>query len=193
MRWVEHYGIGKGSYGKGAPLMYKLGCLMPDWFERNKHHTYSETKEAFIDKVKTCLNELGEHKKDYVLGTIVHYICDYFCTSHDDTYSEYYKHARFEIMSQSYYKGLREMFDDNFGAGGRKVVGHDQISIKSTEQLVKYLEQQIRNMKNEVAEYWTSDWFKSSEISRINIEYSYSVSRIFIWYILKNRLSNAKN
>jgi len=90
---------------------FRFGSIAPDL--KPSMRTIKHTRNGSFDLVKEIGNALIEIKnpitqismKDfsYKLGVIIHFVCDYFCTPHNDRkYKNIIKHLRYEKGLEKY-------------------------------------------------------------------------------------------
>ena len=106
MRWREHWGIGRDALWSRRSLAFQLGTLLPDWFERKPKHKSELTLHRICMRIAIARQMWDGARKDFVMGTIVHYLCDYCTYPHEYCYEDYESHARHEIGAQRRYKEL---------------------------------------------------------------------------------------
>lgn len=108
MRWGEHWRISRDTYLPKKSLIFQLGSIMPDWFDRHPIHRWVDTKDLFLDRVCKVAEMKPGIKRDWLLGFTAHFICDYCCLAHNDQYYDLYRHRVYEVLSQKYDKKKRK-------------------------------------------------------------------------------------
>lgn len=118
MRWREHFDVGKQVLWNRNSDAYKLGLLLPDWFERKHWHRTEDTLDMIVNRIEMTRKLEWGTRRDFVLGTIVHFLCDYCTYSHENMYNDFTAHAKHEIDGQKWYlrKRKRNSDDVNFEA-----------------------------------------------------------------------------
>ncbi len=104
MRWGVHWRIGRDSLHGRKSMIFQLGTIMPDWFERNPIHRRNESLNLIAERIVRIRKMQPGRKRNWYLGTIAHYLCDYCCMAHNDEYYHLYRHRVYEVKSQKYYK-----------------------------------------------------------------------------------------
>ena len=104
MRWVQHWCIGRDIKGHNASLVFKLGTILPDWFEISTPHKIETTFDMVLHRIMQVSKMTRGYKRDFLLGTIVHYIADYCCYAHlEGNYLDCIHHRQYETKSQRLY------------------------------------------------------------------------------------------
>ena len=104
MRFVEHWTIGKDALSTRRSFAYQLGSILPDWFERKPIHRWKDNKDRFLKKASMVRELPPGFKRDWTLGTLAHYVCDYCCMAHNEEYYRYVRHRIYEVQSQKFFK-----------------------------------------------------------------------------------------
>lgn len=96
-----------------------LGSVAPDYLPNmiSIPHKYHNSIFLVMKNIKKMLNFTAPSMKEsyifsFRLGIIIHFVSDYFCRYHNSNYSDFIKHARYEIKLNNYFKALikRENF-----------------------------------------------------------------------------------
>ena len=103
MRWRQHLGITRDSAGNRCNTALLLGSILPDWFERKNHHTTELVADKIFARCKFVSKLKHGFRRDFVIGTILHYAHDFVCCPHDVKYDDYLHHAIYEVSLQRYY------------------------------------------------------------------------------------------
>lgn len=104
MRWIQHWKIGKECLGRYSSLAFQLGTILPDWFERKHVHKIDDTLDLVLNRIDIISKMPRCIKRDFMLGTVVHFITDYCCFAHvDENYNSWIGHRIFEVRSQKLY------------------------------------------------------------------------------------------
>ena len=110
MRFKQHWLIAKDIAGDKANLAYQLGSIFPDYFERLHRHTMSCMLESIhkrIDKIQRMPDGL---RKQYLMGTVMHYMCDFCSYAHnDDVYNKWIRHRLYELNEQRFFLKHRKI------------------------------------------------------------------------------------
>ena len=107
MRWVEHWIIGEDCLKGRRSLPYQLGCLLPDWIDRHPIHRREESLENFLELAVQTRSLPRGRRRDWQLGLMAHFLCDYCTEAHNEEYYNFYRHRVYEVRSQRRIQELR--------------------------------------------------------------------------------------
>ncbi len=102
MRWVVHWIVGEAALRGRRSLAFQLGCLMPDWFELKPIHRWRESGSKFLDRAERVRSMPDGWRRDWLLGTLAHFACDYCTMAHNEEYYRFYHHRAYEVLAQNY-------------------------------------------------------------------------------------------
>ena len=179
MRWGEHWRIGRDTYLPKRSLIFQLGTILPDWFDRHPIHRWIDTKDLFLDRVCRIADMKPGIRREWDLGFTAHFICDYCCLAHNEKYYDLYRHRVYEVLSQKYDKKKRKngarqirkwmnavdcgfMYSDDSRAGLR-------------EQVCYAVERCIEKLHSEIDALHSEEWSRDARIMKLDIEYSYAL------------------
>ena len=179
MRWGEHWRISRDTYFPQKSLAFQLGSILPDWFERHPIHRWVDTKELFLDRVCRIADMKKCVRRDWYLGTVAHYICDYCCMAHNEEYYSLYKHRVYEVLSQKYDKKKRKRGTPqikkwmNAVDCGFMYTDDSESDLKA--RICYAVEQCIAKLHGEIRALNSTEWFRDARIMKLDIEYSYAL------------------
>ena len=167
MRFREHFGIAKDVAGEKAGFFYLMGSLFPDYVERHRIHRSDETLGLIKKRIYRIQHTSNPIVKDYLLGTVMHYMCDYCCYSHGDKYYEMIHHRQFENAEQEYFrKHSRKKYLINAEAFYRK--NRDKNKKLSIEKTLKRRAKYIENLNS-------THWWSDERIMKADLYYAYAL------------------
>lgn len=88
-------------------LPYQLGCLLPDWFYRHPIHRTDESMDDFLMRAVRIRHMPDSPRRDWELGLLAHFICDYCTQAHNEEYYRFYRHRVYEVAAQKRIKAFR--------------------------------------------------------------------------------------
>ena len=109
MRWVEHWTIAKDALAPRKSPGFQLGSILPDYFERKPIHRWRDNRELFLEKVDRVCKMPPGFRRDWQMGTLAHYICDYCCMAHNDEYYRYNKLLLLKDLNESLRREILEL------------------------------------------------------------------------------------
>ena len=183
MRWGEHWRISRDVYYPDKSLFFQLGSILPDWFERHPIHRWVDTKELFLDRICKISRMKRGKRREWYLGTIAHYICDYCCMAHNEEYYNLYRHRVYEVLSQKYDKKKRKDGDRRIEAWmnrvGTKLWMQDRGEVQAGNNLREKtghaVELYTGRLHEEINALESSEWFRDPRVMKLDIEYSYGL------------------
>ena len=177
MRWIEHWKISKMVLRRKS-LCYQLGSILPDWFERRPRHTMEHSLDRVLKKIEKVQTMKNGRRRDYLLGTIMHYLEDYCCFAHNDNeYTKWYKHRVFEVQSQKYFREHYKYYlplIDNL---------QDKDFCEFITKTVRKMEKYVYNLHNE-------NWERDVRIIKCNIEFAFYLTNGVLDLIEENNYAN---
>ena len=192
MRWIEHIGIGNECLGRKS-LPYTLGLVLPDWFERNKKHVWYVKLENISKRLYLIKTMKDSNLRDYYLGTIIHYICDFCCTAHNHNYTNYVRHLVYEFISQKYYvsSNLERVLYIKHDITQSKYINYIN-KIKNAKSfysfdfffqrfIIRFL---IRNHAKK-SKYYSKYWYLDKRLIKLDIISAYELASLVI-YLVEN-------
>lgn len=102
MRWVVHWRIGEAALAGRRSLAFQLGCVLPDWFELHPIHRREESGQLFLNRALSVRAMAPGWRRDYRMGTLAHFACDYCTMAHNEEYYNFYRHRIYEVLAQKY-------------------------------------------------------------------------------------------
>lgn len=186
MRWGEHWRISKDCYEPKKSLMYQLGSILPDWFMRHPIHRWNDTKDIFLERAYKVLNMKEGPIRDWNLGVLSHFVCDYCCMAHNEEYYDLYKHRVYEVLSQKLYKKMRLYnyeskekwikYDIQYEISEEKIDSGE----KFKNNLTIIIEYYIKELHDKIKSVGSIAWYKDHEIMELDILYSYALLKKLI-------------
>ncbi len=181
MRWVEHWIIGRDVYGKGCSLAYLLGCIMPDWFERYPIHRRKESFDRFLDKAEEIRYMPRGLNRDWKMGNIIHFACDYCTQAHNDEYYDLYKHRVYEVMAQKYFKRVYKKEPDRYHEFEKfqvptNIIKNEYNKDAFRQELRVFVEKQLNDLHRQIRDLASETWYTDSRIMELDIIYAYGLS-----------------
>ncbi len=191
MRFREHYGIAKDIAGKEASFFFLMGSLFPDYVERHRIHRTDETLDLIKKRLHRALHTKNKIIKDYLLGTCMHYICDYCCYSHGDKYYEMVHHRIFENAEQAFYcnrpdirlkclKNARRFYD-KYKPENLSVSDSETFRAKSVKMRIK-LDHLLSKRICRIENLHSKEWWIDERIMEIDLYYAYALC-YFIYHL----------
>ena len=184
MRFQEHYGIAKDVAGKDATFFYLMGSLFPDYVERHRIHRSEETLELIKRRIFRAKNSKSRVVNDYLLGTCMHYICDYCCYSHGDKYYEMVHHRIFENAEQLYFKKnskARVKYLKNAKKFYQKKIldclsdKTEDYSVKNAKMIRKNIDEALSSRLKRIERLNSVHWWTDERIMEIDLYYAYAL------------------
>ena len=176
MRWIEHWLIGKDAYAPRRSLPYQLGTVLPDWFDRHPIHRWQETRELFLDKALQVSAMPPGFRRDWYLGTLAHFLCDYCCMAHNEEYYRYYRHRVYEVQSQKYFLRVRKK--------RKKAIYHlektqlpepGNASGDIREDVSGLIEAYVGKLHAQIKALDSDCWFRDHRIMALDIRYAHGL------------------
>lgn len=176
--------IGRDSLHGRKSLIFQLGTILPDWFERHPIHRRKESLSPVVKRIVRVREMQPGRKKDWYLGTIAHYLCDYCCMAHNEEYYRFYRHRVYEVESQKYYKHVRKKRKPRYAAAQirymqqmRRVYpalfdGSAQGSAFSTE-LLELINTTVSELHRRIRELNCEKWWTDLRVAELDVRYSY--------------------
>ncbi len=102
----------KQHFPKHKKLFVVIGSLMPDLNPTTQPHRNENLLYRIQKNHDAIKNAKSDFKRSYLLGILLHYICDYFCYAHNYNLdiSHGKNHIKYEI---ELHKLIREDFNPN--------------------------------------------------------------------------------
>ena len=179
MRWGEHWRISRDTYYPEKSLMFQLGSILPDWFDRHPIHRWVDTKELFLDRMCRIAGMKKGWKRDWLLGFAAHFICDYCCMAHNEEYYNLYKHRVYEVLAQKYDKKKRKKgaaqikkWMDAVDCG---FMYSEDDELEFRDRICYAVEQCIGRLHAEIAKLNSADWSRDARVMKLDIEYAYAL------------------
>lgn len=173
MRFVEHYNIAKEVSGGHYTIPYLLGSCLPDWFERFRLHRTKESLDIILNRIELVKKMQPGVTKDYLLGTIMHYLCDFSCYAHSDKYYDFLHHRIFEVKEQKYFK---HVFRKPYMTRARFFYNKYHNKQHFIEKVVMKHDITIENLN-------CKKWWNSKEIMKIDLVYAYRLCYYVYQYV----------
>jgi hypothetical protein len=176
LRWIEHWIIGKDAFAPRRSLPYQLGTVLPDWFERQPIHRWQETRELFLDRAQKISAMPPGIRRDWYLGTLAHYLCDYCCMAHNEEYYRYYRHRVFEVQSQKYFLRVRKnRKNDIYQLEKSNLPAPYETSGDIREDVSRLIESYTGKLHERIGVLGSECWFRDHRIMALDIRYAYGL------------------
>lgn len=177
MRWKQHRMIGKDCFCNKPSLFFVIGCCAPDVLDFYRTHRAKETLDIFVKNSTKIRKMRNGFIKDYCIGVLSHYICDYCTQAHGEEYFRFFRHRVYEVQMQKYYlKNYNEFY--NLPNNNPiiipqilKVPGlNDELFV---EKFRIFLEKYLLERNEKVKALESSKWYIDHRIMALDIYYSY--------------------
>jgi len=177
MRWIVHWKVGQAALHGRRSLAYQLGCVMPDWFEIRPIHRWKETGKKFLDRAVLVRRMKPGFRRDWLLGTLAHYACDYCTTAHQEEYYRFYRHRVYEVMAQRYFLRRSRKKPNWFvsgPAGVPEALRDPRVSDRAfREALSAWIASHIDALKERISERVSDAWYEDEKTAELDIRESY--------------------
>lgn len=162
MRFYSHWNIARDVAGENSNLAYLLGSIFPDYFERLTRHRTYESLDKIEERIRYINSMEDGIKKQYLMGTVMHYLCDYCCYAHSDCYFEWIHHRIFECSEQKFYK---------YNSKDKYIQRMNEFRTHTNVDVSKYLDR--RNQY--IAKLNSDKWCKDKRIMKLDLFTAYSI------------------
>lgn len=184
MRWGVHWRIGRDSLHDRYSLIYQLGTILPDWFERHPIHRRKESLAPMLKRAERVRSMAPGLRKDWHLGALSHYLCDYCCLAHNDEYYNFYRHRVYEVDAQTYYKNVREKRKARYVAGQMRFAKFVQKNYptlwdgtaKGEEfrlELRRLINETVDELHGKIAALDSEKWWVDRRVAELDVQYGY--------------------
>lgn len=191
MRWGEHWRISKDCLEPRKSLVYQLGSILPDWFNRHPVHRWNDTKDLFLERAYRVRKMEEGLIKNWNLGVLSHFVCDYCCMAHNEAYYELYKHRVYEVNSQKLYKELRLSSNENKNRWMHYEVKYNSSELKKSKSEEDFkrdmslmIEFYLNELHTRINNLGSEKWYKDDRIMELDIKYSYALLNRFIEIVI---------
>lgn len=181
MKFIQHIDIGKYILDNNIIDNCKIdrkaflfGCIAPDINVVYPAHRLKTTENRFYKKLVIVDIIRNNIIKSYYLGTITHYICDYFCYAHE-TESIGIKHKKYENNLYKYYEShIKELEKSNtlLNIWNRNKIKSNKISI---HEHCDYVMEQLKIMNktyfDELKLRDNTNWQFNNDIIKNDLRY----------------------
>lgn len=183
MRWGVHWRIGRDSLHARKSLIYQLGTILPDWFERHPIHRRRESLMPFLKRAERVREMKPGLRKDWELGCLVHYLGDYCCMAHNEEYYRFYRHRVYEVISQNYLKRVREankptytLLQKHFAAYVRRefptLWDRTANGVMFREELRRLINTTVDALHGKIDALQTEKWWLDLRVAELDVRYS---------------------
>lgn len=177
MRWVEHWFIGKDAYAPKKSVPYQLGTVLPDWFERRLIHRWKETREDFLERAQQVAGMPSGFRRDWYLGTLAHYLCDYCCMAHNEEYARYYRHRVYEVQSQKYFLRIRKRKKEAiYHLKESELPSLPALSGDIRKDAAGLIEAYVGKLHERIDALGSDCWFRDRRIMALDIRYAHGLT-----------------
>ena len=184
MRWGVHWRISRDSLHERSSLIYQLGSILPDWFERHPIHRRKESLMPFLRRTERVRSMTPGVRKDWHLGALTHYLCDYCCLAHNDEYYRFYRHRVYEVDAQKYYKAVREQRKPRYVRG--QLLFADKVRKRYPalwngtaageefqRQLRQLVDETVDELHGRIRDLQSEKWWVDRRVAELDVRYSY--------------------
>ena len=183
MRWVEHWTIAKDALAPRKSPGFQLGSILPDYFERKPIHRWRDNRELFLEKVDRVCKMPPGFRRDWQMGTLAHYICDYCCMAHNDEYYRYYRHRVYEVLSQKFFKRQRRSGGtDIYRIRPQNLPAVPEPSGDLRTDTAGLVEAYVKTLHERIAAFGSTEWFRDERCMDLDIRYAYGLLRAALVY-----------
>ena len=125
--------------------------------------------------------------RDWKLGVLAHFICDYCCMAHNEQYYDLYKHRVYEVLSQQVYEKLRygDAFNNILMEYG--TAEYDLTSFETAESeaafkdaLSQMIEHYLRELHSRIEGLECYEWHRDERVVCLDIAYAYALLGQFL-------------
>ena len=184
MRWVEHWTIAKDALAPRKSLGFQLGSILPDYFERKPIHRWRDNRELFLEKVDRIRKMPPGFRRDWQMGTLAHYICDYCCMAHNEEYYRFYRHRVYEVESQKYYKRVRAERKPRYVAAQLRFLEqakrlHPALfdgTLSDDDfrgEMLDLINSAVLSLHRKIEALNTAEWWTDLRVAELDVRYSY--------------------
>lgn len=176
MRLIQHWKIGKDCMGRYSSLAFQLGTILPDWFERKTMHRIDESLDLILNRLNIISRMPEGIKRDFMLGTVVHFITDYCCFAHvGNHYNNWIVHRIYEVKSQKLYCNQDTY---NYILNMDNLYNKFIQEVTLTDNMYINIEIYLHYIKNRLQyRYITPNmkWYRDTNIMNTDIIYAYNM------------------
>lgn len=177
MRWVQHWIIARVSLKSRRSLPYQLGSVLPDWFAIHPIHRTTESLDKFLDRAVKLRALPPGLRRDWYLGTLAHYACDYCTQSHNEEYYRFYRHRVYEVLAQDLiraeYKKDPRRYDLKAGLPVPAALTDPATAPEAFRRELKdFLLTQIDRLHGEIRDLHTEQWYRDPRVAELDIRYA---------------------
>lgn len=182
MRWVQHWIIGEHCLEGRRSLPYQLGCLLPDWFERHPIHRVKESFPRFLDRAERIRHLPAGPRRDWLLGTLGHYLCDYCTMAHNEEYYRFYRHRVYEVMAQKYIKARVRKEPLCWQQEREETIPAELLDPKLPadrfrEALSAWLTEGLGRLRQEIEALGSPAWYRDERVAELDIRRAHRLLR----------------
>lgn len=185
MRWGQHWKIGRDVLWSRKSIAFQLGTILPDWFERHPIHRVKESYDNILNRIDIALQMPAGIRRDFMVGTIAHFVVDYCCYAHSDVYYDLIRHRIYEVKSQKKYnrehslkyETYMEMMPNLFEEFKHNKFDEDssqnhKYDVDDIEAFInKYVAELLRMIELQNSKEWSRD----ENVMEFDTQYSYMV------------------
>jgi hypothetical protein len=184
MRWGVHWRIGRDSLHGRESLMFQLGTILPDWFERHPIHRRKESLGLIAERIVRLREMQPGRKRDWYLGTVAHFLCDYCCMAHNEEYYRFYRHRVYEVESQKYYKRVRAERKPRYVAAQLRFLEqakrlHPALfdgTLSDDDfrgEMLDLINSAVLSLHRKIEALNTAEWWTDLRVAELDVRYSY--------------------
>lgn len=165
MRFISHWNIARDVAGEKSNLVYLLGSIFPDYVERFTRHRTNESLDIIEDRINQISSLKDGVKKQYLIGTVMHYLCDYCCYAHSDKYFELIHHRIFECKEQKFHiKNSRDIYIKRMN---RFIEQYENIDLQTF----------IKERNEYIEQLNIPKWWKDFQIMELDLSMAYCLCK----------------
>ena len=192
MRWVQHWIIGEHCLEARQSLPYQLGCLLPDWFERHPIHRVKESLARFLDRAEKLRHTPAGPWRDWLLGTLGHYLCDYCTLAHNEEYYRFYRHRVYEVMAQKYIQARvredpRRWQQERAPEIPEELLDPNLPADRFREALAAWLTEGLDQLRQQILALESPAWYRDERVAELDIRWAHRLLRGLLTILGENQ------
>ena len=186
MRWVQHWIIGHNCRKGRRSLPYQLGCLLPDWFDRHPIHRTTESMEHVLDMAVRLRDCPPGPLRDWRLGVLSHFLCDYCTQAHNEEYYRFYRHRVYEVMAQKRILALRREDPEGLARIDRAeppppLPGRDAGDEVFRAAFRAFLLEELEHLHRAIRGLNSPCWYRDQRIMDLDIRWAHRLVWSMLW------------
>ena len=126
--------------------------------------------------------------KEWYLGTLAHYLCDYCCLAHDEEYYKFYRHRVYEVQSQKYFLRTRKSEGGSIYCleeSDLPVIGALSGDIRNDVSML--IDAYVGKLHERIDDLHSESWFWDRRIMDLDIRYAHVLTAAVIGLLKAKR------